>query len=172
LPVSNEEIKNYMKFRIEQVRAPGISLLSGEVPRYGVGPIQKMPYNAAYPEITISILSDGYGQIWQYWHNWIRSIFEFSGVQNGISPGSTNAEAQFNTSYKDDYATTIQIVIYGKGGEKDVIQKINLLEAFPGSMRDVQLSWEGGDLIRLAISISYSTYVIEGASSIENFNPF
>jgi hypothetical protein len=161
-----------MKFRIEQVRAPGISLLSGEVPRYGVGPIQKMPYNAAYPEITISILSDGYGQIWQYWHNWIRSIFEFSGVQNGISPGSTNAEAQFNTSYKDDYATTIQIVIYGKGGEKDVIQKINLLEAFPGSMRDVQLSWEGGDLIRLAISISYSTYVIEGASSIENFNPF
>lgn len=164
-PERTDRIAQNMKFRIEQVRAPGIALLMGDIARYGIGPTQKMPFNAAYSnEITLSVLSDKEGQIWQYWHLWLRSIFEFNGVENTINL-VRNAPANFNTAYKDEYSTTIEIIVYDK--TKKVAQKIKLLEAFPTSMRDTQFSWGASDLLRFAVSITYSSYIIEGASIID-----
>ena len=70
-------LNRILRYRIEQVDVPGVSLLSSDVKLYGVGPTQKMPYNAQYFDTTFSILLDKNTDIWDFWYNWINSIVNF-----------------------------------------------------------------------------------------------
>lgn len=155
-------IANDISFRIENIRTPGISLINGDVNRYGVGPTQKQPISAQFSETSISILSDGYGHIWQFWHNWLRGIFEFTGTTRS-NVGISNKVPTYTSEYKNNYSTTIQIIIYDLFG--NVIQKINLFEAFPISMNEIGLNWsDRGDLLRLNINLTYTEYTLESVN--------
>ena len=84
--VSSDGSIQMLKFRAERFSAPGISLDTKQVYRYGMGPYQKMPYSASYTDNSITFLSDGYGNMWNFWYQWIDSIFNFAG--NDQAPGS------------------------------------------------------------------------------------
>lgn len=165
---STRNINDMLKFRIDQTSVPGISLLSGDTAIYGVGPTQKMPYGAFFHDITFSILLDKKADLWQFWYNWVRYIFEFNGSEASsfnTRPGGgdiINSQPRFTTRYKDDYTSTMQIIMYNTTGE--VVQRVNLYEAFPSSVREIPLSWnDHGDLLRIAVSITYSNFSIEGS---------
>ena len=64
---NNTGISRNLSFRIDQVRAPGISIMNLDVNHYGIGPTQKKPVNAQYQEISISMIGDHYCEFWQYW---------------------------------------------------------------------------------------------------------
>lgn len=151
-----------MAFRIDQVKAPGISLITNDINRYGIGPTQKMPTSAQFQEINISMLGDRYCEFWQYWYNWTRAIFGFNGTSNGLAPS-------YATEYKQNYSTTIMIFIYDQFG--NIIQKINLFEAFPTSVREVPLAWsDTNNLMKINVQIAYTEYTIEG-TSVVNYSP-
>jgi hypothetical protein len=155
------------RFRIEQVNVPGISLISSDISRYGVGPTQKQPFNAQYQDVTFSILVDGYADAWQFWYNWIRTIYQFNGKESTLfGLDGANPTPNYTAEYKDRYSSVMQIVIYDNYG--NAIQRVNLYEAFPSSLRPVSMTWGNGDLIRLAVSITYSSYTIVG-STLEGF---
>jgi hypothetical protein len=155
-------ITNNLTFRIEQVRAPGVNIQVSDINRYGVGPTQKMPHNAQFQETTFSILVDGFGEIWQFWYNWTRSVFEFTGTE-ASRVGNASRFPGYVTNYKEDYSTTMQIVIYDMFG--NAIQRINLYDAFPTTIRETQLSWnDNQNLMRLSVAISYKDYTIVGSS--------
>lgn len=154
------QIINNLRFRIEQVRAPGIALFSSDINRYGVGPTQKTPFSAQFQETTFSILCDGYGDIWQFWYNWVKGIFDFTGTDSA-RVGNASRFASYLNEYKTNYSTTMQIVIYDMYG--NAINRINLLEAFPTSVREVSLAWnDTQNLMRLAVSIAYTEYTLVG----------
>lgn len=161
-----KNVLDSMKYRIEQVRAPGISLISTDVSRYGVGPTQKQPFNAQYQDLTFSILVDGYGDTWQFWYNWVRAIFQFNGTESVFTNSGSNRLPTYTAEYKEKYATTMQIIIYDNFGNS--IQKVNLYEAWPSSVREVSLTWGQGDLMRISVSVTYSGFTLVG-SAIENF---
>lgn len=165
-PISLFSVNRHLKMRIEQVTIPGMSLQSTDVKRYGVGTVQKMPVGAqVYGDVTLSILLDGYGEIYHFWETWMRKIYEFNGVSSGASGPKGNAFPTYVTEYKDQYTTDMQIVVYDQFG--NTIQKINLKEAFPSSMRDIQLAWSSEGLMRLQVGISYTEHTIEKASAYE-----
>jgi hypothetical protein len=165
--VAASQLSRIQTFRVDQIKAPGISLLHADVNRYGVGTSQKNPFNAQFQEISFSVLNDENSDIWNYWHNWIKSIFDFTGSDSN-SFGDINSFPTFKCGYKSQYSTTIQIVIYNPYGE--VAQRINLYEAFPGAIRDVPLAWgDTNNLMRLGVSLLYSYYTI---SSSELVLPF
>jgi hypothetical protein len=57
----------------------------------------------------------------------------------------------------------MQIVIYDMFG--NAIQRINLYDAFPTTIRETQLSWnDNQNLMRLSVAISYKDYTIVGSS--------
>lgn len=153
--IASKRIAENMAFRIDQVRAPGISLQSVDVSRYGVGPTQKQPYNAQFQEITISMLGDHYCEFWQYWYNWHRAIFEFNS-------SAINGTPSYSAEYKNNYSSTIMIFLYDHYG--NIIQKINLFEAFPSAIRELPLSWGDPNLMRINVNLSYTEYVIENTS--------
>lgn len=177
--VSVNNLNRLQRFRIEQVNAPGVSLLSSDVHRYGIGPTQKMPYNAQYFDTTFSVLLDRNTDLWDFWYNWVNAIFNFNGSESSGSNLITGgAIPTYTVKYKDDYSTTIMIVIYNDLGER--VKTINLYDAFPSSIREIPLSWDDNQsLLRLSISITYSTYTIVGSDysnysnlSFENNNRF
>ncbi len=152
--VPTQKIAENLKLRIDQVRAPGISLMTTDVNRYGIGATQKMPINAQFQEISFSIILDEYGEIWQYWYQWLRAINDFGGTENQLP--------NYQVEYKDKYSTVMQIVMYDHYG--NAIQKINLFEAFPTNIREVPLAWGDNQLVKLNIGIAYTNYTIEGSS--------
>jgi len=160
-------IKNH-QFRIDQIRAPGINLAVVDNAVYGVGTNQKFPVNAQFNDIAFEVYSDGYGEIWQFWHNWINTIFNFTSTTNA-NDGQVNRFAAYTTKYKDDYATTMQLRIYDNFGND--IQNFNLYEAYPISLKEVPLSWgTNNDMIRLTIGVTYKEHTIDGSTTIRNLN--
>lgn len=164
-PTNVGSITNNLTLRIEQVRVPGVNLNLAQISRIGYGVTQPMPHNAQLQDTSFSILLDRYGQIWQFWYNWVRSIFEFNGTDSS-RVGAANRLPSHLTEYKDNYSTIMQIVVYDVFG--NAVQRINLYEAFPSAIREVPLSWnDTQNLTRLSIAISFSEFTIVG-SSIEN----
>jgi hypothetical protein len=158
------QLSRIQTFRIDQIKAPGVSLMSADLNRYGVGTTQKNPYGAQLQEISFSVLNDENSDIWNYWHNWLKSIYDFTGSDSN-SFGEINAFPSYEVGYKSEYSTTVQIVIYNQFGE--VAQRINLYEAFPGAIREVPLAWgDTGNLMRLGISFLYSYYTISSSELI------
>ena len=152
------EVTDLQTFRIDQVRAPGISLASADVSRYGAGPTQKQPFNAQFNEISFSVLCDNQAVVWQYWYNWVRAIYEFNGTEDS-GFGEINRFATYLSEYKSNYSTTMQIVMYDQEG--NTVQRINLYEAFPTAIRDIPLGWgDDGNMIKIDLNIAFTEYTI------------
>lgn len=159
-PVNISEVTKNLAFRIDQVRAPGISIMSSDINRYGVGPTQKMPVTAQYSEVNISILGDHFCEFWQFWYHWTRAVFEYNADRNA-------GFASYTVGYKQEYTSTVSIVIYDHYGNK--VQVINLIEAFPTAIREVPLGWGDSGLMRINVALSYTEYTIENVS-VESHN--
>lgn len=166
--VNFNELSNLLRYRIDQVKTPTASLMSIDTNRYGVGPTQKMPYNGQFFDSSFTVLVDRNTDLWDFWYNWINGIFNF----NGQEPGGNNLFTggripNYVTEYKDEYATTMMIVIYNDLGE--TVKTINLYEAFPSSLREFNLRWnDNSDLMRLSLSITYSSYSMVGTNVTTN----
>lgn len=166
---STAEINNVLRYRIDQVKIPGVSLLSGDVNVYGVGPTQKMPYNAYFYDTTFTVLLDKNATLYNFWYEWTRYIKEFNGTETSADVFTPGARIpSFNTRYKDDYSSMMSINMYDEEG--NLAQKVNLYEAFPSSIRELPLAWnDTQDLVRISVSITYSNYSIENLSLRQNF---
>lgn len=158
-PSSFKKISENMSFRIDQVRAPGISIMSLDVNHYGIGPTQKKPVNAQYQEISISMIGDHYCEFWQYWYQWTNAVFQYSSVSGNQAPNYT-------AEYKEDFSSTIVIMFYDHFG--NIIQKLNLFEAFPTAIREFPLSWGDPNLMRINVQLAYTEYTIEGSTIQRN----
>jgi hypothetical protein len=160
-PTDTYRIAKNLKLRADQVRAPGINLMTSQQQRYGIGSVQNMPINAQFQDVRISFLVDHFSEIWQYWYNWTNLIFGFNGLASANGP-VVNSLPSYQAEYKENYSTIIQIYIYDHFGNN--IQKINLYEAFPTAIADMPLAWGDGNLMKLNVTISYTSYAIVGSS--------
>jgi len=163
-PTPTKNIADELSFRVEQIRTPGISLETADIHKYSVGPSRKVPVNAKFQEVELTILSDGYGNIWQFWHNWINNIFNFTSTTN-LSSGrfQVNELANYSAEYMSNYSTNMGIIVYDSFGNG--IMRIDFFEAYPIAFREVQLNWgEQRGLIKLGVTMTFSEYVITGSS--------
>jgi len=170
--VSTGDMSKLIKFRAEQFKAPGITLDTKNAYRYGMGPYQKMPYSGSYTDNSITFLSDGYGNMWNFWYQWIDSIFNFAGNDSasGSSIGGFNSLPSYQIEYKDKYATQMSVIIYNEMGQS--VQTINMYDAYPISINDVELNWgTKNQPLRLVVGISFKEFTIEKSTVSGNYNP-
>jgi len=157
-------IPNLLTFRAESVKAPGITLTSSDVFRHGIGVKQAMPYSGNYTDNVISFISDGYGDIWSFFYLWLNSTFDFGG-QDGV-PNSGNVLPTYQLDYKENYSSTITIEIFDNFGR--VAQTLNMYDAFPVSVNDIQLNWgTNNQLLRVTVGISFKEFTIVGAGNYQ-----
>ena len=124
-------------YRCETAQFPGRTFATTEQKTYG--PIEKFPYLNTYNDLDLTFIVDD---------DMSQKVF-FDAWMSYINPLYNN-----NYRYKGDYATTLVINQYDVSGEKTY--SINLNEAFPISMNQMDLSWGDDSYHKLSVTFAYT----------------
>ena len=131
--------KNLM-YRCENANLPGRSLMTTEQ-KIGSNPIEKYPYMTAYNDIDLTFIVDG---------DMNQKIF-FDAWLNYINPSYN-----YNFRYKSDYATVITINQYDVTNQ--ISYSINLYDAYPVSMNQLDLDWSSDSPHKLSVTFAYTRW--------------
>ena len=157
--IDYNNITNTLRFRVFKVTTPSVDIITTNVNHFGIGPKQKNPTTAGFDDIEISFLSDGYGNLYQFFYQWMRGVFEFSTETSAINGQNY---PNYTKRYKDDVGTRIQIVNYDTFGNP--MQTSILNSAYPVLLQKKELNWDNKNLLKIDISLTYSDWFIEGST--------
>ena len=167
-PATARDTIKLIKFRASAVNSPGVAILCSDVARYGIGPIQRYPYTAQFNFIELTMISDRYGDLWQFWHNWMKTIYEFTGTESATG-SQANRIPTYTAQYKDDYSTIMQIILYDNFG--NAITRTNLYDIFPMTFSDTPLNWEDeNSLLKIHVTLTFKEFTIVGSTITDNLN--
>lgn len=169
LPTFLSYPRDILILRTDRVRLPGVVTDNIESRRYGIGPVYKNATNVRFEPISMSFIETAKSEIYSIFYDWIRQgMFDFSRI-GGRRSQEPNTGITFLTEYKERYATDITIKVFnnaGKGLTESQLTstpslQLKLVEAFPISMSDNDLSWgDTNNLYKVNVSFAYSYHQI------------
>ena len=152
LPASFSDL-NSLAFYAESASVPGMALQSAEMRREGIGNLEKTPWGAAFTDINISFRIDQKTKVWNFFQVWMNKIYDFDiSMEN-------RARSYYEMEYKDNYATMMTIFVYNEidSGAAPIIS-IDLYDAFPISISDMQMNWGGADIMKLNVTFNFKSW--------------
>lgn len=165
LPVGGLEsaTKEILGFYCTDINLPGISMASTEVRRYGVGPIQRVPYSPIFADTTFTFLADGRGVIHTFFMEWMRRMINYTRSGNTLQAQLQYGEP-YEVEYKSNYQSPgIQIEVFDKTGKR--IQVIVMYDAYPLNIGEVMMSYANTDEIaRIPVTFTFRDFeIVESA---------
>jgi len=133
------EDKEVLRYRCETAQLPGRTFDNVEQKTYG--PIEKFPNLTTYTDIDLTFILDDTMQTKTMFDTWL----------NFINPSRTN-----NLTYKSDYAADIQIYQYTVTNER--AYGVNLIDAYPTSMNQLDLDWSSDGYHKLTVTFAYTRW--------------
>lgn len=143
----------------DNANMPSVRLaVDEEIVRNGYGPAESMPYKPMFTEVQLGFYGDGEGMIHTFFQEWINSIVNFD-LRNGYEAfSSRTGMSPYEVAYKEDYATQMQMCVYNE--TQNNIIEIEIFEAFPLAIDDIQLNWGSNDeIMRINVRFSFTYYV-------------
>jgi hypothetical protein len=128
-----------LKYRCENANLPGRTLATIEQKTYG--PIEKYPYMNTYTDLDLTFIVDG---------DMNQKVF-FDAWLNFINPLYNN-----NFRYKSDYATDLTITQYDVTNQ--ATYSVNLYEAYPISINQMDLDWSNDGYHKLSVTFAYTSW--------------
>lgn len=127
----------FLNYRCLNASLPAKSVGTTELKTYG--PIRKLAYGGIHDDITLTfILSDDLKER-EVFYKWLDLI---------------SSDITGNAEYYDEYVVSFTITTFNKNGKPNSVATI--LEAFPKSMGEVQLSWDENDSVStLEVTFAY-----------------
>jgi hypothetical protein len=126
-----------LNMRCESAELPSRTLLTYDFKTFG--PSEKYPYQNSYNDMimTFIVQDDMYEK--QFFDNWMNFI------------SSTN---DYMFKYKNDYCTDIQIIQYDQTGVETY--GVNLIDAYPIAVNQLDLSWNADGYHKLTVVFAYT----------------
>jgi hypothetical protein len=128
-----------LNYRCENATLPGRTFATTEQKTYG--PIEKFPYLTTYTDIDLTFIVDDDMQ---------QKIF-FDGWMDYINPLYNH-----NIRYKSDYTTAITINQYDV--QNKLTYSVNLYDAYPISINQMDLDWSNDGHHKLVVTFAYTTW--------------
>lgn len=163
-----------ISLRCVEATFPGMSLMTkDDVVRFGYGPVDKTVHGAVFSDITTGIILDSKGLVLEYfnkWHSMIINTDSSDGMDDasGTAPaggGKTEARMPYEINYKDNYATTLQVIQLDTKRKK-VIQ-CTAHKAFPLTIGDISMRWDSNDSFAiLPVTFSYRDHKVRRKGTI------
>lgn len=148
-----------MQFRAEQARLPGLLLQTNDVRRYGLGVVEKMPFNVQFTDTSFTFIGDKNGSIYRYMYLWLTSIVDFSGTR--VNAGTPI----FTTEYKDNYTADIDIFVFDNEGF--LSKQVTLMDAYPNSLNDISLDWSNNNsVMKITAGFTFRTWKVNEADIV------
>jgi len=126
-----------LTYRCENANLPGRTFATTEQKSYG--PVEKFPYETTYNDIDLTFILDDDMKtklLFDAWLNYINPMYNY------------------NWRYKENYATAITINQYSVTNE--LTYSVNLYDAYPISMNQLDLDWNGEGYHRLSVTFAYT----------------
>lgn len=149
------------------VTLPGVQVLTNESRIYGQGPMVKMPYDIGTTDTTINFYVDGAGKTLHYFYEWLKNIVNLSHTQNEVRTGALSNQV----SYRKDYTTKIEIMLYGDRPPNGVnpedhddaaLSIYTLYDAFPTGVTEPVLSWNmGSEILGFGVTFAYRSFEVK-----------
>jgi len=133
------QVRN-LNMRCEEAHLPGRTISTADL-KIGSSPVEKFPYATTYNDIDLTFMLDD---------TMNHKVF-FDAWMNYISPDYT-----WNLRYKEDYATTITINQYDAQNNKSY--SVDLYEAYPISINQLDLSWGSEGYHKLNVTFAYTSW--------------
>jgi hypothetical protein len=126
-----------LTYRCETANLPGRTFATMEQKTYG--PVEKYPYLSTYNDIDLTFIVDDDMQEKVFFDAWLNYI---------------NPTYNYNMRYKENYATTLTINQYGVANDKTYT--VSLFDAYPISVNQLDLDWNGDGHHKLTITFAYT----------------
>ena len=126
-----------LRYRCEVAQLPGKTFDTVEQKTYG--PIEKFPNLTTYTDIDLTFIVDDNMNVKRMFDFWLNSI-NFSGNNN--------------LNYKSNYSADIRINQYSVANE--FTYGVNLIDAYPISMNQMDLDWSSDGYHKLNVTFAYT----------------
>ena len=126
-----------LTYRCENAQLPGRTFATTEQKTYG--PVEKHPYLTTYNDIDLTFIVDDDMQEKLFFDAWLNYI---------------NPTYNYNLRYKENYATTVTINQYSVSNE--LTYSINLFDAYPISMNQLDLDWNTEGYHKISVTFAYT----------------
>jgi len=127
-----------------------------DISRHGYGPSESMPYKPMFGDIQLGFLGDGSGMTHKFFQDWINSIVSFD-MSKGFSSFDVSGKSPYEVEYKENYQGGLNICAYNE--QQQNIIEIEVFEAYPVGIDDIQLNWGDNDnIMRMNIRFAYTYY--------------
>lgn len=158
-----------MSLRCESVQMPGMSFATIDgPPRPGYGPIESIPYNTIFDDITLTFVVDARSDVHRFFYKWMNSVVNFtskgqSKLKDAIGPVS--GMKTYEVGYKDNYVTDLTIDVYdaaGRNGTSVKVMSAKVYRAFPKVLPTFDLAWgSNDDVVKLSIPFTYTDFDVQ-----------
>ena len=138
--ILQKEKAKQLTFRCEEAQLPGRTLSTAEL-KIGSSPNEKYPYGTTFNDIDLTFIVDDTMDQKAFFDSWLNYI---------------NPSYSWNLRYKEDYMTVITINQYDAQNRNTY--SINLYEAFPISMNQLDLSWGSEGYHKLVVTFAYTSW--------------
>jgi hypothetical protein len=126
-----------LTFRCESANIPGRTLATADQKIYNIN--EKFPYQTTYNDMDLTFIVSDDMQEKEFFDAWMEFI---------------NPSTNFNMKYKGDYATSVVINQYNVSNEKTY--SIELIDAYPISVNQMDLNWSSDGYHKLNVTLAYT----------------
>lgn len=149
-PTGSSGDSREIRLRTESVTLPGGAFLSFDNYKpYGSGLVLNIPYGVNTQEITCIHTVDSNAEMLQRFYDWMNLIGDLSG------------ERKFTPAYLNEYASqSMSIKLFDLKGQK--IKEYELIDAFPMTMSQTQMSWgTGNEVTKIDVNYRFRNYILK-----------
>jgi hypothetical protein len=147
----------------EGAQLPGLNIQTDNIKRYGIGPMESVPYSIQNNDITVNFIGDGKGEVYKYFYNWMHSIVKGDSFITG-GGSSSSGLAPYEVEFKEDYRSTLTISTFNEQGQN--VLQYELYDAFPKNLPDVTLNWsDNSTMMQFGVTFGYMQAKLKNANS-------
>lgn len=139
-----------LKMRCENAELPSRTFATADR-KIGSNPVEKMPYQPTYNDVVLTFIVGDDMETKVFFDTWQEFI---------------NPTYSFNFTYKTDYVTNITINQYDVHNE--LTYSINLIDAYPVSVNQLDLDWSADGHHKLTVVFAYSYWINNSVQALGN----
>ena len=136
----NDISSDKLILRCETAELPSRTYATAEQ-KFGSNPIEKFPYQVQFNDLNLTFIVDDDMLAKYFFDGWLEAVIPSS---------------NYNPSYKDTYSCTINIRQYNKYHEESY--GVDLFEAYPISVNQLDLDWSAEGHHKLTVVFAYTSW--------------
>jgi len=158
-----------VEFLCDSSSIPAVALATADIRRYGYGAVEKKPYAPLFTDVNMTFMMDGMSKTYNFLYDWISLIINYRFTNDQDAAGGITSttgilpnQHPYELAYKDDYATTIQLMLFDPTAPDVPNLQVNLRDAYPTFLGDLPLNWASTDpYIKIPVTFTFMDWYVQ-----------